>query len=159
MDTKETVYAIGICLTFILGVWNLANNYLQTKKTSFINTVTKQRVEWLERIRQDVSRFSGLTHTWTFSRLEGKPEEFEVLKELDQLRNVIKLRLNPDDTPDRKISALIDKIPDLTHETKHEELKQALRELMTETQAMLKAEWEKVKRESEEGNLSKKNST
>jgi hypothetical protein len=77
---KDTVYAIGIGLTFILGVWNLANNYLQTKKTSFINTVTKQRVEWLERIRQDVSKFCGLTHTWAFSKLEGKPEEYEVIK-------------------------------------------------------------------------------
>lgn len=159
MEPKDIVYAVGIVLTFILGIWNLINNYFQTRKTSFINTVTKQRVEWLEHIRQDVSKLCGLTHTWAFSKLEGKPEEFEVLKELDQLRHVIKLRLNPDDTPDRKIRALIDKIPDLTHESKHEELKKALRELTDETQAMLKNEWEKVKLESEEGNLSKKDRT
>lgn len=156
MEPKDIAYAVGIALTFLLGLWNLINNYFQTRKTSFINTVTKQRVEWLERIRQDVSRFCGLTHTWVFSSLEGKPEEFEVLKELDQLRHVIKLRLNPDDTPDRKIRALIDKIPDLTHESKHEELKLALKELTDETQTMLKNEWEKVKLESEKGNLSKK---
>ena len=81
------------------------------------------------------------------------------IKELDQLRHVIKLRLNPDDTPDRKIRALIDEIPELTHESKHEELKKALRELTDETQSMLTNEWEKVKRESEEGNLSKKHHT
>ncbi len=159
MEPKDIAYAVGIGLTFILGLWNLINNYFQTRKTSFINTVTKQRVEWLEHIRQDVSKFCGLTHTWAFSNLEGKSEEFEVLKELDQLRHVIKLRLNPDDTPDRKIRALIDRIPDLTHESKHEELKAALRELADETQAMLKNEWEKVKLESEEGNLSKKDRT
>lgn len=159
METKDIVYIIGILLTFILGVWNLVNSYFQTRKTSFINTVTKQRIEWLENIRQDVSRFCGLTYTWSISRIEGKPEEFEVIKELDQLRHVIKLRLNPDDTPDRRISALIDKIPDLTHESKQGDLKKAIRELIGETQAMLKDEWEKVKRESEEGNLSKKKRT
>lgn len=157
MEPKDIVYGIGIALTFFLGVWNLVNTYIQTRKTSFINTVTKQRIEWLEKIRQDVSKFCGLTYTWSISRLEGKPGEFEVIKELDQLRHVIKLRLNPDDTPDIKISALIDKIPELTHESKHDELKKAIRELVMETQAMLKKEWEKVKRESEEGNLNKKN--
>ncbi len=156
METKDLVYAVGIALTFILGVWNLANSYLQTRKTSFINTVTKQRIEWLEKIRQDVSRFCGLTYTWCFSDLEGKPEEYEVLKEIDQLRHVIKLRLNPDDTPDRKISKLIDLIPTLTHQSKHEELKKAIKDLVDETQEMLKSEWEKVKNEAENGNISKR---
>ena len=76
--------------------------------------------------------------------------------QVDHLRHVIKLRLNPDGMADRKIAALIDKIPDLTHESKHEELKKAIRELISETQAMLKAEWEKVKEESEKGNISRK---
>jgi len=153
METKDIIYGLGIILTFVLGVWNLVNTYVQTRKTSFINTVTKQRIEWLENIRQDVSKFCGLTYTWSVSRLEGKPEEYEVIKELDQLRHVIKLRLNPDDTPDMKISALIDKIPELTNESKIEDLKKAIRELIDETQQMLKNEWEKVKRESEVGNL------
>jgi hypothetical protein len=156
METKDIVYALGIGLTFILGVWNLVNSYLQTRKTSFINTVTKQRIEWIEQIRQDVSKFCGLTHTWSFSRLEGKPGEQNVLLQIDHLRHVIKLRLNPDSPADKKIAALIDKIPDLTHETKHSELKKAIGELVSETQAMLKTEWEKVKEEAEKGNISRK---
>ena len=159
MEGKDIVYAVGILLTFILGVWNLVNAYFQTRTTSFINTVTKQRIEWLENIRQDVSAFCGLTHTWCFSNLQGKPEEFDILKELDRLRYVIKLRLNPDDDPDIKISSLIDKIPDLTHESNHDQLKKAIHELIDETQSMLKAEWEKVKLEAEEGNLSNKGRT
>jgi hypothetical protein len=156
METKDIVYAVGIGLTFILGIWNLINSYLQTRKTNFINTVTKQRIEWIEQIRQDISKFCGLTHTWSFSHLEGKPEEQNVLLQVDHLRHVIKLRLNPEGVADRKIAELIDKIPDLTHENKHEDLKKAIRELISETQAMLKAEWEKVKEESEKGNISRK---
>jgi hypothetical protein len=156
LETKDIVYAIGIGLTFILGVWNLINSYLQTRKTSFINTVTSQRIEWIEQIRQDISKFCGLTHTWAFSHLEGKPEESDVLLQIDHLRYVIKLRLNPDGTADRKIAALVDKIPELTHVSKLPELKEAIKELISESQAMLKTEWEKVKEEAEKGNISQK---
>lgn len=156
METKDIVYAVGIGLTFILGIWSLINSYLQTRKTSFINTVTKQRIEWIEQIRQDIAKFCGLTYTWSFSCLEGKPEEQNILLQIDHLRHVIKLRLNPDGTADKKIAVLVDKIPDLTRKSQHEELKKAIRELISETQAMLKAEWEKVKEESEKGNISRK---
>ena len=153
MDAKDWIYGLGIVLTFAIGVWNLVSAYRTTRKTSFINTVTSQRVKWIEQLRQDVSALSGLTHAWCFSNLEGKPQEFEVLKEIDRLRHVIRLRLNPDGTHDRKIQALISKIPELTHESQQAQLKAALDELTTETQLLLKEEWEKVKREAEHGNL------
>lgn len=107
-------------------------------------------------MRQDVSKFVGLTHTWAQSNLEGTDSEPEILKEIDRLRYVIRLRLNPDDTPDRKIAALIKKIPKLTHESYREELLKCLEQLTIETQEMLKVEWDKVKAESKDGDLSEK---
>ena len=61
---KDTIYGISILLTFIIGVWNFVQNWRAAKKTSFINTVTAQRVKWLEQMRQDVASFVGLTHNW-----------------------------------------------------------------------------------------------
>ncbi len=119
----------------------------------FINTVTSQRIKWIEQLRQDISRFSGLTHTWCFSELEGKPEEHDVLKEIDRLHHVIRLRLNPAGEHDKKIEQLLDKIPRLTHISKREELVQALNELTSTTQLLLKQEWEKVKAESKYGDI------
>ncbi|TAM46545.1 MAG: hypothetical protein EPN55_05175 [Gammaproteobacteria bacterium] len=156
MEDKDLIYGLGILLTVALGVWNLVANYRASRKTSFINTVTSQRVKWIEQLRQDVSSFSGLTHTWCCSELEGKPEEKEILKEIDRLRHVIRLRLNPDGTHDRKIAQLIRKIPDLTHISQRDELTEALEELTTTTQLLLKEEWEKVKAESKDGDLQKK---
>jgi hypothetical protein len=52
MDGKDVVYGLGIVLTFALGLWNLFFNYRNTRRTNFINTVTLQRVKWLEQIRQ-----------------------------------------------------------------------------------------------------------
>ncbi len=153
---KDYVLWAGVLVTFVLGVWNAIQGYYATRKASFINNVTSQRVKWIEQLRQDISAFSGLTHTWCSSELEGKPEEREVLQELDRLRHIIRLRLNPDGTPDRKITALIKLIPELTHVSKRAELLAALEELTTTTQELLKEEWEKVKAESKDGDLSKR---
>ena len=73
MDWKEIGTAAGIIVTLVLGIWNAVANYRNSRRTNFINTVTSQRVKWLEQIRQDISAFSGLVHTWYFSALQGKP--------------------------------------------------------------------------------------
>jgi hypothetical protein len=153
VEPKDYIYALAILVTLGLGVWNLVQGHRATRKASFINTVTAQRVLWIEQMRQDVSQFVGLTHTWAMSSHERTQPEAEVLKEIDRLRHVIRLRLNPDDTPDRKIAALVKLIPTLTHESKHAELFTALEHLIVATQEMLKAEWEKVKAESKDGDL------
>lgn len=156
METKDIVYATGILLTFLIGVWNLIFNYRTTRKTSFINIVTSQRVKWIEQLRQDISSFSGLTRT---SSLEGKPQEYEVLKEIDRLRHVIRLRLNPEENHDRRIEQLLAEIPKLTDISKRDRLTQALEELTVTSQKLLKQEWEKVKLEAEQGNLKNKKQT
>jgi hypothetical protein len=48
---KDDFYSLGIVLTAILGAWNLANNYRLSRRTAFINTVTAERVKWIERLR------------------------------------------------------------------------------------------------------------
>ena len=153
VEPKDYIYGLGILVTLVLGVWNYIQVHRATRKSSFINTVTAQRVLWIEQMRQDVSKFIGLTHNWAMSSLEGKTSEPEVLKEIDQLRHVIRLRLNPDDTPDRKIAGLVKRVPELTHESKRKELLAVLEELTTATQEMLKAGWEKVKAEAKDGDL------
>jgi|CXWL01.1.fsa_nt_gi hypothetical protein len=145
----------GVLVTLFLGLWNTLQGYYATRKASFINTVTSQRVLWIEQLRQDISTFSGLTYMWCTSELEDKPEEAEVLKELDRLRHVIRLRLNPKGEHDQKIEEFIKRIPTLTHPTKRTELLTTLEDLITTTQELLKEEWEKVKAESMDGNLKK----
>ena len=154
MRAEDYVLLIGVVVTLVLGVWNLIQTQQVMKNTSFINTVTSQRILWIEQLRQDVSKFCGLTHTWCMSDLEDKPEASEILKEIDRLRHVIRLRLNPNDTPDRKIAALLKKIPELTHSSKRTELLSALEYITVATQHLIKDEWEKVKKEAKNGDLS-----
>jgi hypothetical protein len=89
------------------------------------------------------------------SKLEGSEDELALLKEIDKLRHLIRLQLNPDPEAhlDREIEKLIIKVPSLTHELKQDELKESLDELIVTSQNLLKTEWEKVKEESKRGDL------
>lgn len=153
MTPTEISLGAGVIVTLFLGFWNTFQTYYATRKASFINNVTTQRIKWLEQLRQDISTFSGLTHTWCSSSLQGKPEEAEILKELDRLRHVIRLRLNPDGIHDQKITTLLKLIPTLTSPSQLTALLDALEELTTTTQKLLKEEWEKVKKEAKDGDL------
>ncbi|PXX96668.1 hypothetical protein [Halomonas sp. LBP4] len=153
MEPKDIAYTVGIFLTFSIGVWNLVLNYWHTRRTNFINTVTSQRVKWIEQLRQDISTFSGLTYTWSASSMEGKPQEFDMVREIDRLRHVIRLRLNPRGKHDNRIETLLEEIPRYTDPSQSAKLAAALNDLTTTTQLLLKEEWEKVKKEAECGNL------
>jgi len=158
MDPKDLFYATGIVITAIIGIWNAVNHYKTNKKTTFINTVTSERVKWLDKLRQNISSFCGLTYTWTRSLHEEPKEEARLLEEIDKLRFLIRLQLNPQDVNgepnvDKKIEILIAKIPELTDISFRDELDSAMEDLIIQSQTLLKDEWDKVKLESKNGDL------
>lgn len=156
MEAKDWVLTAGVVVTLVLGVWNAVVNHRVNKRATFVNTVTSQRIKWIEQLRQDISAFAGLTYHWSHSELEGKPGEAEVVKEMDRLRHVIRLRLNPSGAHDQTIEALIAEIPHYTDPSRQNELVDALERLTRATQSLLKEEWEKVKQESQNGPLSER---
>ena len=68
-NLKDIFFSLGIILTFIIGVWNIINNYRASRRTAFINTVTAERVKWIEKLRENISEFCGLTYTWSLSKM------------------------------------------------------------------------------------------
>jgi hypothetical protein len=152
----DAFLSLGVIFTFILGVWNIIYNYRNSRRTSFINTVTSERVAWIERLRSNISKFCGLTHTWMMSQLHGKDSEADVLKQLDELRYYIRLQLNPkaEASLDRKIETLISEIVSLcVPEPNQDKVLGALDDLTKSSQELLKTEWDKVKDESKRGDL------
>ncbi|MDP1656686.1 MAG: hypothetical protein Q8K91_01225 [Hylemonella sp.] len=138
MEAKDYVLAAGVVVTFLLGVWNALINHRINKRTTFVNTVTSQRIKWIEQLRQDIGAYCGLAYHWSHSEMSGKPGEAELLKELDRLRHVIRLRLNPLGEHDRKIETLIEEIPHYTDPRLQKELVDALDRMTRTTQALLK---------------------
>lgn len=61
MRWEDWVVFLGIVLTFVLGVYNLYLTTTLKRKTHFVDTVTVERIKWLEKLRVDIARFSGLT--------------------------------------------------------------------------------------------------
>lgn len=118
----------------------------------FVNTVTSQRIKWIEQLRQDISSFGGLVYHWAMTDLTDAKENQQIVKEIDRLNHVIRLRLNPAGTYDAVIEAILADIP--KHTADQEKIKELLEKLTVTSQALLKEEWEKVKSESKKGPLS-----
>lgn len=167
-EPKEIALLVGTTVTFILGVftlglgiWNAIENRRNARanqrlgeRTTFVNTVTSQRIKWIEQLRQDIGAFSGIVYHWSHSEMAGKEGEGDLLKEMDRLRHIIRLRLNPLGEHDKTIEKLIEEIPRYTDPRRQAELVEALERLTKATQALLKEEWDKVKLESGHKSLS-----
>ena len=150
---KDDFYALGIVLTTILGAWNLANNYRLSRRTAFINTVTAERVKWIERLRDNLSKFCSLILTWNALGSLGAQANAEHMKEIIRLQHVIRLQLNPVGDHDKEIERLIMETCGLIDTDKSSELNNSIREIVSVSQKLLKAEWDKVKEESKRGDL------
>ena len=57
MDWKEIVTLIGIGATFLVGVINIFQTKILSKKNTFINTITIARKEYMITLRKTVTEF------------------------------------------------------------------------------------------------------
>jgi tRNA U38,U39,U40 pseudouridine synthase TruA len=158
-DSKGVVAFVGILVTLLLGVYNTVQNYRTSRRTTFINTVTSERVKWIDKLRETVSTFCGTAHYWRFSTVRGSQEQKQKIEEIDKLRHLIVLQLNPKGSLDREIEGLVGEIVSMTSghiPASDDEYRQKMDRLTHATQDLLKAEWEKAKEESLKGDLSRK---
>ncbi len=158
-EGRDYVAFIGIAVTLLLGVYNAIQNYRTSRRTTFINTVTSERVKWIEKLRQSVSTFCGLAHNWRFSTEKGSEDERRKIEEIDKLRHLIVLQLNPNGKIDKEIEKMVGAIVSMSsgHDNVDaDKYRETMQALTRKTQELLKAEWEKVKEESIKGDLSRK---
>jgi hypothetical protein len=154
MELKDIGLIAGVAVTFLLGIANLIYSVVWNRRTSFINTVTSERVKWIGKLRENVSNYVGLTHYWFVSKRDVDQQKLEdVLRDLRLLRYQITLQLNPKAHIDRKIMQLVREIPDHASKPDMTPLNNSLDELISKGQQLLKAEWDKVKQEAERGSL------
>ena len=124
----------GILLTFLLGVLNLVYNFRNSKRTTFINTVTAERVKWIQNTREAISTLCGRTHYWLMTQDEISLEESnQVRKEVDKLRQLVKLQLNPKAEKDTELMDLIDEIPKYTDKHYEKEMKELLGKIINKS--------------------------
>lgn len=112
-DNKDAITSLGILLTLIVSCISLYFSIRNNKAVHYVNAVTKSRVEWIDKLRNNVSRFISLTDVKELTVKFLTPKEmlnnnFENnLKELNQVGSEILLMLNYSDEFDKKIMEMI----------------------------------------------------
>jgi hypothetical protein len=129
-----------------------------SRRINYLNVVTAERSKWIEKLRTNLAKYSAVAHAvfykakkedWSESSLGMSSEYYALLRELQDLRSLLKLQLNPNGKIDQNIIVLIDRIYELSRTwTFGPELEQEGRLLVLHAQYLLKAEWEKVKSEA-----------
>lgn len=164
LEPKELIYAIGLLLTFIVGVINFYISWVNSKQTAFVNSVTAARIEWMNLVRNKMTEFCTACHM-LLTQNNGAHSH---IRKTRFLFTLMQLLLNRGDNFDRKIidqmaivmkNAIAGSKEIIQFPNKHDEIEEALLKdvnyLIYQTQDLLKLEWEGVKEESAQGKLSR----
>ncbi len=171
-EAYNTIYLLGIILSFIVGFAGVWIGLRNSRKTIYINAITTARIKYIQDLRNSISEFCGLIHTYReeykkyetdleISLTDQEKEKaklvlkelYDMYKRVDNLKYLIRLHLNIEDEYfDKEIIRLTDEIIDKSEE----EPKEKINELITIMQFLLKLEWEGAKLESSIGIVSKR---
>lgn len=112
-DNKDAITSLGILLTLIVSCISLYFSIRNNKAVHYVNAVTKSRIEWIDKLRNNVSRFISLTDVKELTVKFLTPKEMlnnnfkNYLKELNQVGSEILLMLNYSDKFDKRIMEMI----------------------------------------------------
>lgn len=170
---KDALTAIGIILTFSVSAISLYFSVRNNKAVHYVNSITKSRIEWIQRLRSVVSEFISMTNVYNNVYYNGDYDKSgEHLSKCQELCSEIKLLLNCCDKRDKEICVLADtilenhrKYCDMTHNmevdedgyfiegTDSEKIKDIIEKdidiLVKKLHIYLKSEWNRVKYESQ----------
>lgn len=101
-SNEKAVTAIGILLTLLLSAITLVFTVRNNKAIHYIDTVTKSRVEWINKLRKLSSQYISLTGINNFTATASL-ENDEIYKKIFQTSMEIRLMLNMNDKFDKKV--------------------------------------------------------
>lgn len=115
-NNKDAITAVGVVSTFLISLVSLRFTVKNNKAVHYVNSVTKNRVDWIEKLRKNMAEFIALLDTQDLTDKFIELDDFikipmgENLKRLNQTGSEIKLMMNYSDDFDRKIMLQIDLI-------------------------------------------------
>jgi hypothetical protein len=145
----------GVLISAIIGG---VIAFATSRKSLYVNAVTVERSKWIEKLRNNLAEYPAIAHSVFYeankaTKQDGpinlSPEYFVALKQLQTMKSLLKLQLNPRGRIDQNIILLVDRIYELARTlTRGPELEGAEILLVLHSQFLLKEEWEKVKSEA-----------
>jgi len=156
IDFKDKIALFGIVATFLVALSNLIYSVFNNRRAAYVNTVTVSRLKWIDSLRDKVAAFIAVSVQVLNpeSAPVGTRDISELLRERDTLLHQIILHLNPHDAEDQAIRRYVEQAVRLSSGGVYTlELQKLLVDLRDATQAYLKKEWTRVKRESKAGEV------
>src|SRR4029077_7882729 len=153
---KDKIGLLGILATFLVALSNLIYSIFNNRRAAYINTVTTSRLKWIDSLRDKVAAFIAVSVRVLNPEPTptSKRDISELLQERDTLMHQIILHLNPHDVEDQAIQRYVEKSVLLVSNGFYTpDLQKLLSDLRNATQAYLKKEWTRVKRESKAGDV------
>ncbi|MFH7833845.1 hypothetical protein [Bacillus luti] len=172
MDIKTMVYIYGAIATVIVGIvaaivnvfLNWKNNKV-SKEKRFIDTISTERVKWINDLRDNFSEFLKLVHMQAadFDRIKSlgidsinRDELRNRSIEISYLKNRIHLYLNPTEIITKKLIEHLEDIADVLctfdiNAFDFDQVDDLVQNLGYLQQVILKSEWRRVKEENEKG--------
>ena len=151
IDIKDILVITGLLITLCLGLFNLWFNWHISKRSSFVNTVTSERIKWISQVRDRLAELLSVCEQWMMHRTQERTPNLQ--SQIDTLRAELRLLLNPLDQEDVDVERLLLRLPDWHNSMTPEDFF-AIRELLIiACKSMLKREWDKIKDESEKGRI------
>ncbi|WP_084245214.1 hypothetical protein [Planomicrobium okeanokoites] len=132
-------------------------------KQRFIGTISVQRVEWINNIRNafaDFNRgaflYSNLIKKSFHESYEMDTEEINLFPELVYNMNLIELYLNPSEKVSKRLIDILDKAVKYMSKPRKEDynilrVSEMREQILYLQQVILKAEWKRLKKETEKG--------
>lgn len=149
---ENWITTLGIIVTFIVGMLSLYISVRNTRKVTYINSITASRIKWIDELREDISEFCGLVEHYRVTDKIKAEVLRGIYENIDVLTFRIIFRLNRLGKIDKLIKSKIEFILQ-NLDSDDEKPDKELEKLPELTQDLLKFEWERVKLESQKGIL------
>jgi len=159
IEISQLLSALGIILSFTVGFSGLIISIQNSKKTAYINTVTRLRSEWLYNVKGYFSEFitNSIYFIDNYSHINSENKN-EIIKKLYYYQYLLKFNLNPNDKYDnviiKKLGEIITRFISIRAIINRTDSICSDIEKLTELASSLnKFEWEGIKKESQIGIL------
>ena len=148
MNLTTFITLITAITALITGIYSIYHS----RKTTYINAVTTERLKYIDNLRNYISEFCGLLLHTTYATI-NETEIKSLNEKLDLLRFSIYLNLNRKDHFDKILLEQLESIPNFPDSAKITEHLLAIKKLTNYAQDIFTLEWAGIKLESSKGNL------
>jgi hypothetical protein len=141
------------------AVGGFVSQTLIAGRNVYISSITAERSKWLDKLRTNLSTYYSASSSMKF-RIEviktfteknkadlDVKDMFDSLEKLEELASLLRLQLNPQGLIDGNVIELIEAV-ELYQNVDHHSVSDLRNMIISHSQWLLKAEWEKVKWEA-----------